>query len=354
MVLTKSLLTAIVLAAQNIANAEEAALEVQLPESPPRTVTGEQGCYTDFAERKRDSVPTYSRLYSYTFPVTEYTYTTPTTSTITVTPTISAEGVVTITSTVTTTTHVSSFSTVTVEAPTGFTPISAASARTGGAYGRLGSLDEALISPADADHSFGNSLSGDEEGRRTVRPFLWPQAVVCEKVVRVFTTTTSTITVTRAATTTTTLPGPTQQTTVATTTTTTTTSTITEVAANPTRTVYEACQTNNVQAYHGQPRSYFVEALYYWPVTSEERRTDTPENCCVACQTTPDCSGSLYHLFSGTCYIFKTRDERRQCKPPLKLRSQTNITTNGIFWASNGRCGSWRITEEEPGSSTEW
>ncbi|KDN65076.1 hypothetical protein CSUB01_04951 [Colletotrichum sublineola] len=325
MVFTKSVLMTIILAV-HIANAEESALEVQLSQSPPRTVTAEQGCYTDFGQSSRD-VQTYSRLYSYTFPVTEYTYTTPTTSTITITPTISAGGLGTTTSTVTTTTHVTSFTTVTVAVPARFTPISAAIVRAGGAYGLWESPDGAPIQPADVDRSFGMSLSADEEGNRTVRPVLWPQAVVCEKVVRIFTTTTSTITATRAATTTTTLPGPTQQTTV--TMTTTTTSTITDVAANPTRTVYEACQTNNLQEHHGQPRSYFVEALYNWFVTSlETRRTDTPENCCVACQTTPDCNGSLYHLLSGTCYIFKTRGDGRQCQSPAPVL--VNIGHNNV------------------------
>ncbi|KAK2002670.1 hypothetical protein LX36DRAFT_707621 [Colletotrichum falcatum] len=333
MVSIKSLLTAVVLAIHT-ARAEEAALEFQLSQSPPRTVTGEQGCYTDFGERKRDHVPTFSRLYSYTFPVTEYTYTTPTTRTITITPTPSARGPGTVTSTITTTTHVSSLTAVTVKAPTYFTPIAAAIARVEGAFGLLESSDEAPTSPADVDDSFSISLSADREGRRTARPFLWPQAVVCEKVVRVFTTTTSTITATRAATTTTTLPSPTRQTTVTTTTTTTTsTSTITDVAANPTQTVYEACQTNNVQAYRGQTRSYFVEALHNWFVIREERHADTGENCCIACQRTPGCTGSLYHL-SGTCYIFKTRADRVLFWHFQSFSAQEVPTLRG-FWARN-------------------
>ncbi|GKT40894.1 uncharacterized protein ColSpa_01075 [Colletotrichum spaethianum] len=347
MVFNKSLLAAIALMA-HIANAEEAARGLQLSQSPPRTVTGEQGCYTDFGRSWRGSVPTYSRLYSYTFPVTEYIYTTPTTSTVTITPTISAGSAGTTTSTVTTTTHISSFTTVTVRAPARFTPLASVIAEAGNAPGLRESADEAHMISGDTDYSL--SLSVDKDGRCATKPFLWPQAVVCEKVVRVFTTTTSTITATRAATTTTILPGPTAQTTV--TTTTTTTSTITDVAANPTQTVYDACQTNNLRAYHGQPRSYFVEAVHDWFITREERRTGTPESCCIACQTTSDCGGSLYHLFSGTCYIFKSRGNQRQCQSPGKLRSTMNITTSGVFWASNGGCGSWRISNEEPGSST--
>ncbi|GJC81804.1 hypothetical protein ColLi_04642 [Colletotrichum liriopes] len=348
MVFSKFLLTAITLMAQT-ANAEQAARALQLSQSPPRTVTGEQGCYTDFGRSWRGSVPTYSRLYSYTFPVTEYTYTTPTTSTVTITPAVSSGAAGTTTSTVTTTTHVSSLTTATVRAPARFTPLASVIARAGDASGLQESLDESQTTTGDTDYSL--SLSADKEGKCTARPFLWPQAVVCEKVVRVFTTTTSTITATWAATTTTILPGPAVQTAV--TTTVTRTSTITDVAANPTQTVYEACQSNNLQAYHGQPRSYFVEAVHNWFITREGRRTDTPESCCVACQTTSNCAGSLYHLFSGTCYIFKTGGNQRQCRSPGELRSTRNITTSGIFWASNGRCGSWRVSNEEPGSSTE-
>ncbi|KAK1984263.1 hypothetical protein LZ30DRAFT_748041 [Colletotrichum cereale] len=353
MMFNKSLLAAIALTA-HIANAEESALEVRLSQSPPRTVTGEQGCYTDFGRWWRKNVPTHSRLYSYTFTLTESTYTTPTTSTVTITPAISVGGTATITSTVTTTRHVSLFSTATVKAPARFTPIADTMAGAGldSGYGRLESSDEAHAPQADADGSFGISLSADNDGGLASRPLLLPQVVVCEKVVRVFVTTTFTIT--RAATTTTILPGPTQQSTV--TTTTTTTSTVNDAAASPTITTYEACQMNNMQSYHGEPRSYFVEAVHNWSVAREERRTNAPSNCCVACQETPDCRGSLYHLSSGTCYMFKTRDDGRKCQAPGKLRSapETNTTNQyGIFWASNGRCGSWEFSNKEPGSSTE-
>ncbi|KAK2048481.1 hypothetical protein LZ31DRAFT_538891 [Colletotrichum somersetense] len=350
MVFIKSLLTTIVLAV-HIANAEEAALKVQLSHSPPRTVTAEQGCHTNFAALMRESVQTFSRLYSYTFPVTEYIYTTPTTSTITFTPIIPTKSVDTITSTVTTTTHVSSYSTVTVKPPPGFVPIAAAIAQADAAFGLLESPEKAPSPPANANKTWVHSLSSDNEGGLTAKPFLWPQGVTCEKVIRVFTTITSAITATRAATTTITLPGPSQQTTV--TTTTTTTSTITEVGADPTRTVYEACQTDNVQAYHGQPRSYFVEALNHFLVTREERHTDTPENCCIACQTTLDCKGSVYHQFSGICHLFRPNLDRSRCSASMMLRSKTNISMDGVFWASNGRCGTWEIRNDEPGSPVD-
>ncbi|WQF79612.1 hypothetical protein CDEST_04626 [Colletotrichum destructivum] len=345
---SKILLAAIALMAR-LVHAEDAARELQLSQSPPRTVTGAQGCYTDFGPPWRGSVPTFSRLYSYTFPVTEYTYTTPTTSTVTVTPTISDRAVVTTTSTVTTTTHVSSITTATVRAPARFTPLASVVARAGGASALKDTIDDAQAEQGDGGNSF--SLSVDEEGKFIARPFLWPQAVVCEKVVRIFTTTTTTITATWAATTTTTLPGPTVQTTV--TTTTTQTSTVTDFAANPTQTVYEACQANNLQAYRGQPRSYFVEAVHSWLTTREERRASSPEGCCIACQTTSDCGGSLYHSLTRTCYIFKSGGNRKQCRSPGELRSTTRITTGGVFWASNGGCASWRLSAKEPGSSTE-
>ncbi|KAK2027265.1 hypothetical protein LX32DRAFT_694961 [Colletotrichum zoysiae] len=337
MVAIKSLLTTIVLVV-HIANAEEAALGDQLSQSPPRTATAEQGCHTPFLAFKQDSVQTFSNLYSYTFTVTEYIYTTPTTSTITFTPTIPTNSVGTITSTVTTTTRVSSYSTVTVETPVaGFVPIAHNIARADDAFGLLESPEKAPYSPTNANRYLVESVSSDNEGGLRTKPLLKPQRVICEKVIRVFTTFTSTITATWAATATTTLPGPSQQTTV--TTTMTTTSTITEVGADPTRTVYEACQTNNVQAYHGQPKSYFAEALSNYRITHDVRHTDTPENCCIACQTTFDCEGSLYHQSSGTCRLYRPNNERSKCSSSLVLRSKTNISMDGVFWASNGRCG---------------
>ncbi|WYZ38604.1 hypothetical protein EsH8_III_000518 [Colletotrichum jinshuiense] len=341
------LLAVVVLFAQAIG--AQNAQGFQLLQSPPRTVSGEHGCYTDFGQEWRGRVRTYSRLYSYTFPVTEYTYTTPTTTTVTVTPTGNVHGTVTTTTTITATTHLSSTTILTVRAPSGFTPLASIIARADASSG-LQQYAEDTDNSSDITQDE-LSLSVNKEGRLKSRPPLWPQQVVCEQVVRVFTTTTATITATRASTTTTTLPGPSVQTTVSTTV--TTTATVIDIVANPTQTVYEACQANNLKASHGDPPSYFVEAVHGWLVSREERRTESPEGCCIACQNTPNCGGSLYHGLSRTCYIFKTRRGRSQCGSPGELRSTANVTDASNFWASNGQCGSWRISDERPGTPTD-
>ncbi|OHF02842.1 hypothetical protein CORC01_01943 [Colletotrichum orchidophilum] len=341
----------------------EGARYLNITDSPPRTVTAEQGCFTDFGPVSKDSVPTFSRLYSYTFPVTAYSYIIPSTSTITVTPTVSGGGdggggdpAITSTSTVTTTTHVSSlYSPSTVTAGPRFTPLASALSR----RPVIRQIGEADLSIEDVPNNLVVGI--DSYGVSRADPPLYPQAVVCEEIIRVFTTSTSTITASYAATTTTTLllPSALQNTTAATTTT-TETSTITDVVSNPTQTVYQACQADNLVSGHDVPPTYFVEAVHNWYIVREERIVDTAENCCIACQREADCGGSLYHMFSGTCYTFRTggggefREHGRQggtgerCRAPGELRSSTDFADGAIFVASNGQCSGWWVSDEAP------
>ncbi|KAL2880894.1 hypothetical protein SGCOL_003544 [Colletotrichum sp. CLE4] len=344
-------------------------------ESPPRTVIGEQGCYTDFGRDYRVSIPTFSRLYSYTFPVTAYSYFIPSTSTITVTPTVTGgggggggggTGPITPTSTVTTTTHVTSLgSMTTITAGPHFTPLASALQHRRPEGGRP-QLQETKDSGYRIDSSSDSLVLGvDKAGIAKAYPPLWPQAVVCEKVIRVFTTSTLTITASYAATTTITLPGPSSTTTSvrnATTTTTTVTSTITDEVPNPTQTVYQACQANNLVSGHGQPQTYFVEAIHSWHVVREQRIAETAEKCCIACQGEADCGGSLYHMFSGICYTFRTGgggggggrgpggngDHGGHCRAPGELRSSADVADGAVFVASNGHCGGWWVSDEAP------
>ncbi|OLN82096.1 hypothetical protein CCHL11_07679 [Colletotrichum chlorophyti] len=318
----------------------------QVVKENPRTVSGEYGCYTDFGREEREDVKTFSRLYSYTFPVTAYAKTTPSTTTVTQTSTSTLQGTATATATITSTKRTSSYTVSTVSAPSGFTPIAFA---TGAA-----AITAALVLASDSTGELKNvqnvkiSLGIDPHGNCRARPRLYPQQVVCEQVVRVYTTTTSFYTYTGTVTTTVNVPGPTAYATV--TTTTTSTTTITDVVPNPTETMYAACQSNNWALGRGeQPPSFFVEAVHSWRVGFEERRTETPEACCIACQRTEECSGSLWHATTSTCYIFKTD----LCRSPGELRSSTTVDFRNAFYASNGQCGSWRISDARPGSPAD-
>ncbi|KAK7456239.1 hypothetical protein CaCOL14_004281 [Colletotrichum acutatum] len=374
MVSSKAPIAAAVALLAQLCRARDHLVFRNVSDSPPRTVTGEHGCYTDFDRDYRGSVPTFSRLYSYTFPVTAYSYFIPSTSTITVTPTVSGgggggggggsvTGPITSTSTVTTTTHVTSFGTATtITAGPRFTPLASALNHRRPASGRPQVQDSGYRANDDS-----LVLGVDKAGLAKADPPLFPQAVVCEMVIRVFTTSTSTITASYAATTTITLPAPNATTTTiapvqnatTATTTTTVTSTITDEMANPTQTVYQACQANNLVSGHGAPQTYFVEAIHSWHVVREQRIAETAENCCIACQGEADCGGSLYHMFSGICYTFRTGGEGHghggnpgghggQCRAPGELRSTANVADGAVFVASNGQCGGWWVSDEAP------
>ena len=80
-------------------------------------------------------------------------------------------------------------------------------------------------------------------------------------------------------------------------TTTTITSTVADVAG-ATPTSYAACAANNiVSSYNGSPidQGNFFEG-YVAALSS-----DSPYDCCVACQTYGGCGGTLF--YAGTCYL---------------------------------------------------
>ncbi|KAF9874812.1 hypothetical protein CkaCkLH20_07506 [Colletotrichum karsti] len=334
--------------------------DVQVPTpttSPPRTVTGEYGCYTDFVQERPESVETLSRVYSHTSPITYYHYVTPFRTTVTVTPSplpppsATAPATITITDTVTSYTRTTSFTIQSIPTPAGFIPLSSAVYRPRDDFGNLyidqsdGASEDADTFP-NAQHPLKLSLAQSQDV--VADPPFYPERVVCERVVRIYTTTTETYTVTGTFTTTVTAatPSPTIPSVpaqVTTTTTYTTTSTWQVVMPNPTFTAYEACQANNMVSRAPGDRP-IVEAANDWSVTREERYAESAYDCCVFCQREDKCTGSLY--FRNVCYTF--RDDDDTCATPGELRWSRRASTKGAFVASNGMCGSWRLSRTPP------
>ncbi|KAF6836787.1 hypothetical protein CMUS01_05267 [Colletotrichum musicola] len=325
-----------------------------------RTVTGEYGCYTDYGSSTPSVVPTFSRIYSLTTPVTYYNYVTPSATTVTVTPsalpnpTLGFPDTTTITTTVTTFTFAASTFTSTVPVSAGFTPLASVINRRRGGFRAVD--DSTEDGSGDVQFSEDQSknlleLSLTPENQVVANPPLAPQQVFCALIVRIFTTTTTTFTVTGTPTTTVTLPpalptGFTVPAQVTATTTTTETVTNTNLVVDPTFTAYRACQRDNLVS---QVRGGFpiVEAASNWQTLRERRQTNSAYDCCVACQTTNSCQGSLYS--SGTCFLFKGDAFDLTCPSPGFLRYSRFSFAGRGFTASNGQCGSWFLSRQVPG-----
>ncbi|KAJ0384710.1 hypothetical protein COL922a_007767 [Colletotrichum nupharicola] len=296
---------------------------------------------------------TFSRIYSITTPVTYYNYVTPSKVTVTITPTgvppTGQTGPATTTSTLTLTTitSITAGTFATVPAPAGFTPLASALIRdsaqnVGGdsSYIEERSVRQPLVLGLNANNA---ALVAD--------PPLFPQVVHCERVIRIFTTTTVDNTITGVFTTFVTAPTPSQSVPsvpaqVTTTTTTYTTSTVT-VASMPTATLYAACQSDNLVS-HVPGRRPIVQAANDYSITRERRHADSAYACCVSCQLENGCTGSLYYL--GACFTFRPSTDT--CGNPGDLRYGRRANFDGAFVASNGKCGSWRLSQTPP--STEW
>ncbi|KAI8292177.1 Cell surface glycoprotein 1 [Colletotrichum sp. SAR11_57] len=235
----------------------------------------------------------------------------------------------------------------TVPAPAGFTPLASALVRdsaqnVGGDSSHIEerSVRQPLVLGLNANNA---ALVAD--------PPLFPQVVHCERVIRVFTTTTVDNTITGVFTTFVTAPTPSQSVPsipaqVTTTTTTYTTSTVT-VASMPTATLYAACQSDNLVS-HVPGRRPIVQAANDYSITRERRHADSAYACCVSCQLENGCTGSLY--YRGACFTFRPSTDT--CGNPGDLRYGRRANFDGAFVASNGKCGSWRLSQTPP--TTEW
>ncbi|KAL0943711.1 uncharacterized protein CTRU02_201598 [Colletotrichum truncatum] len=328
-------------------------------EPPPRTVNGEYGCYTDFGPTSRD-VQTFSRVYYITQPITRPYYIPAPTTTITVTPTalppsiLPATNTITCMTTITTTTRITSFVEQTVQTPSGFTPLASAIYRPNGGFLNAANAKQPENNAADIQQQ-SLKLRIESQNAVVAQPQLYPQRVVCERVVHVYTTTTQTYTMTGVHTSTVTAPAPTHSNPVfpvqyTTTITTTTTSTITDVAPNPTYTAYEACQSNNLVSQVTRGRRPIIEAENGFGVTQEQHFESSAYNCCVACQRENECTGSLF--YANTCYTF--RGWQDTCMSPGELRWSRRATFGGSFTASNGKCGSWGLSRTPPSTESDF
>ncbi|TEA17911.1 hypothetical protein C8034_v012104 [Colletotrichum sidae] len=335
-------------------------------ESPPRTVEGEYGCYTDYGIESRSVVQTFSRLYRLTVPVTVYDYVTPPASTATVTLTSTLPPpAISVTPTITSTSTVFAFTSTTFTqvrtVPTGpaFTPLASALATQLRGMPSLDSADEEEAAAPEVDVSQRGEtgllkLTLDSSAAVVADPPLFEQQVVCERVIRVYATITSTFTAAGGAPTTTTtiVPGPTASNSVlpvpvTATTTTTSTLTVTVAATNPTFTAYEACYASNLVSYGPGVRP-IVEAANGFAVTRERVYAISGYDCCVACQRTGGCTGSVHN--GNQCFLFKENVFGGYCISPGDLRWSPRPGFGPAFTASNGECGSWRFSRDPPGS----
>ncbi|KAK2759624.1 hypothetical protein CKAH01_05411 [Colletotrichum kahawae] len=317
------------------------------------TVQGEYGCYTDFGQRSVANVETFSRVYSITTPVTYYNYVTPSKVTVTITPTgvtptgQTSAATITSTLTLTTITSITAGTLATLPAPAGFTPLASAlihSAQNVGGDSSSAVVERSETQPLMLGLNANNAAI-------VADPPLFPQVVHCERVIRIFAYTTVESTVTGVFTTFVTAPTPSQTVPsvpaqVTTTTTTYTTSTVT-AASMPTATLYAACQSDNLVS-HVPGRRPIVQAANDYSVTRERRYANSAYACCVSCQLENGCTGSLY--YRNACYTFRPSTDT--CGNPGDLRWGRRANFDGAFVASNGKCGSWRLSQTPP--TTEW
>ncbi|KAF2488664.1 hypothetical protein BU16DRAFT_568183 [Lophium mytilinum] len=252
----------------------------------------------------------------------------------------------------------------TIPASAGFTPISSNIANSSKKRRSAGKPADALVPEIDERAATGTKFKLSlKNGKIACSPAVYPQAVTCAGVVKVYST--KTLTVTAKKTHTNTAPTPTS--TTSTTITETSTSTITPIDASttlsftetdtltftesdtatvtvatvtntvgavaPTSTYYAACAPNNViSTVNGQG---IVQAYYNNPNYFSSTGAGSGYDCCVACITTSGCGGT--YGAPGACYLLMEGSGCSQSQEAYELELGGS-GDQGIY-ASNGYCG---------------